>query len=136
MRLQVATLCLAFVATVTGCHQSQPQQQFTELPAPAPAQSVSQFATAAASAFADRDIGNVIADWPRTQLMSEDIRYLEHVLIPTVEDSAMDGFRYRLLVDSGSSLFWVHRSGGIAGVSEYYGPATIDSGVLLPLTDS
>jgi hypothetical protein len=61
------------------------------------------------------------ADWPR-----EDYRLMA---LPK-KDHVRDGYNHSVLVNAKLKKAWIYRTGGFAGVHEWYGPVTIDAGDL------
>ena len=57
-------------------------------------------------------------DWPR-----EDYRL---IALPK-KDRVRDGFHHSILVNAKLKQAWVNRTGGFAGVHEWYGPVAIDA---------
>ncbi|WP_374361777.1 hypothetical protein [Pseudoduganella danionis] len=48
----------------------------------------------------------------------------------------LDGFIHRAYVDTLSKQAWIQRSGGYAGVYEWYGPVSVDLGLLAGCADA
>ena len=57
------------------------------------------------------------ADWPR-----EEYRFMA---LPK-KDNVRDGFNHSVLVNVKLKKAWINRTGGFAGVHEWYGPVAID----------
>ena len=116
-------LVLACLAALMGC--AQPAHRGSASFGPDPEDTVSPYAANLLSVLKDTDVADFVETWPVVTTLPKDLAHYEWVDIPTLGDVVSDGYRFALLVDHVAGNFWVWESGGIAGVTQFRGPAVL-----------
>lgn len=62
-----------------------------------------------------------------------DITSLELISLHGPEDMVADGFRYQLRIDRASGTAWLVKTGGFAGVEQWFGPGQLDDPIISQL---
>jgi len=103
-------------------------------PAPSPAPRLSAFAARVLASLHPEEVPALVRGWPALDELPKGASPYEFVQLTADPPFVCDGLAYCLVVDPDEDTFWVRIHGGIAGASEYRGPASLSPGgrVLAP----